>query len=264
MRIGLIQMAPVWEDKDASLEIAGRLAASAKLSGVEWIVFPEMFATGFSTNTACTTEKHDGRTTSFLRQLATDLNVGVIGGLVLKGFGTRLFDAATKPFNAALVIAGDKEHVAHKIHLFGPMGEKECHASGCSCRTSFKFGDGRAAVTICYDLRFPETFRLRPHRIFVNFLIASWPAVRRGHLDLLARARAVENQCYFVVVNRVGSGGGFDYSGGTAVYGPDGEIVAAGKDNEECIVVADLDLDYIREVRRKMPFLDDMGLTVCG
>src|SRR5690606_39321588 len=85
----------------------------------------------------------------------------------------------------------------------------------------------RIAPFICFDLRYPELFREVASEVDAILLIASWPAARRMHWDVLVRARAVENQCYVVAVNRTGEGGGIVYDGGSVAYDPWGDRVAA-------------------------------------
>ena len=94
-------------------------------------------------------------------------------------------------------------------------------------------------------------------------VIASWPAVRQTHWDVLLRARALESQCFVVGVNRVGKGGGLDFVGGSAIINPLGEVLARG-DDKEALVFADVDPRKVAEVRSNMPFLRDRKPHLLG
>ena len=85
-------------------------------------------------------------------------------------------------------------------------------------------------------------------------ILANWPASRRAHWDALLRARAIENQCYVVAVNRVGAGGGIDYDGGSAAFDPWGEPLVASGDR---VPIVDVDPERVRAVREEYPFLRD-------
>jgi predicted amidohydrolase len=86
-------------------------------------------------------------------------------------------------------------------------------------------------------------------------LVATWPASRRAHWDVLVRARAIENQCYVVAVNRSGEGGGLDYDGGSVAYDPWGDPV--GKAAEGGLLVASIDPAEVTRVRSRYPFVED-------
>jgi predicted amidohydrolase len=120
----------------------------------------------------------------------------------------------------------------------------------------FELEEMNAACFICYDLRFPELFRAVVEQCGLILVIASWPAVRHPHWDLLLRARAVESQCFVVGVNRVGEGGDLTFLGGSAIIDPIGQILARGEDRET-LLLADIDPAMVAEVRSSMPFLND-------
>ena len=112
----------------------------------------------------------------------------------------------------------------------------------------------RIAPFICYDLRFPELFRAVAREVDVMVVLANWPASRRTHWDALIRARAIENQCYVVAVNRIGEGGGIVYDGGSAAFDPWGTPLDSSGGSVQCI---DVDPARVRAVREEFPFLRD-------
>ena len=250
MRVAAAQMDLVWHDRSANHAKARKLAEEAARQDAELLVLPEMFATGFSLDTAVTAEPPDGPTPTFLRTLARDLDMAVVGGFVLSRLEAR-------PLNVALAVDRRGKHLAlyAKTHLIALLGEDESYQPG-EGPVPFDCGPIRAAAFVCYDLRFPELFRAVVDACGLIMVIASWPAPRQLHWDLLLQARAVESQCFVVGVNRVGEGGGYAFSGGSAIIDPLGQVLArAGSD--EALIVADVDPAKVTEVRASLPFLRD-------
>lgn len=250
LTIAAVQMDLAWEDRAENHRRARRWAEQAAGAGARLVVLPEMFATGFSMQPAVTAEPADGPTPSFLRELAASLDVAVIGGYVRA-------TAPGRAVNAALAVDRDGSTLAeyHKTHLVGILGEHEAHDAGAAPRPFELAGVGMACF-VCYDLRFPELFRLVADQSALVLVIASWPQVRQAHWDALLPARAIENQLFVVGVNRVGSGGGLDFTGGSTIIDPLGRCLAHGGANEG-LVTTTVDLDQVAEVRRQLPFLPD-------
>jgi omega-amidase len=250
MRVAALQMDIAHEDRRRNFDKVSQYAVLAGAKGVELLVLPEMFSTGFSMNPVVTAEPPDGETPGFLRRLAGEHGIAVIGGFVCQRESGR-------PENVALAVDRNGEDLAlyAKTHLFSFMGEDRHHAAGDGPRPFAVDGIG-AACFICYDLRFPELFRKVVDTCQVVFVIASWPEPRQRHWDILLQARAVENQLYVVGVNRVGEGGGLSYSGGSAVIGPGG--TPAGRlDDGEGLLLADIRPEEVARVRSELPFLND-------
>jgi len=250
MRIAGLQLDTVWEDRETNYRRVKEFARMAKEKGADLLVLPEMFSTGFSMNLIVTMEKDDGPTTRFLKSIATSYQIAVLGGVVLKGKNGR-------GRNCARVIdaGGNIPTTYAKCHLFSFMDEDKIHESGESPQV-FKLKGVRVSPFVCYDLRFPEIFRAVADDVHLMVIIASWPAARQLHWDELLPARAVENQCYVMGINRVGEGDGLIYKGGSAVYDPLGNRIAFAGD-QETLVLADVDLRHVDKVRSEMPFLRD-------
>lgn len=251
MRIAAIQMDLAWEDRTKNYSVARRWASEAKEAGAGWVVLPEMFATGFSMDPSVTSEAENGPTPRFLRELAMDLQVVVTGGYVGRGVGG-------KGINTALTVGSDGNDLSRyaKTHLIGILGEGAAHEAGDG-PVSFEVRGMRCSNFICYDLRFPELFRMCADECQLMTVIASWPASRQSHWEALLRARAIENQCYVMGVNRVGSGGGLDFEGGSLIFDPLGEVIASLPPGEEGIVMADLKATEVLDLRERFPFLLD-------
>lgn len=250
MKIAAVQMDLAWEDRHANYAAARERSGQAAAAGADLILLPEMFATGFSMNPSVTAEPADGPTCGFLRALARDLGRTVVGGVVLRG-------PDGKGINTALAAGPGGEILAEygKTHLISILGEDEAHAAG-DAPVPFRVGDLSCACFICYDLRFPELFRLVADQCSLVLVMASWPTARQRHWDVLLQARAIENQCYVAGVNRVGEGGGLRFTGGSAIIDPLGEVLAHGGAGEG-IVIADIDRKHVDRVRIELPFLRD-------
>jgi predicted amidohydrolase len=114
----------------------------------------------------------------------------------------------------------------------------------------------RVTPFVCYDLRFPEPFRLAAEETDLFAVVANWPRERIGHWSLLLRARAVENLAFVAGVNRVGEGGKLQYPGASAVISPLGETLVEGGE-EESVLVCEVDSKAVAEARERFPFLRD-------
>ncbi|MCP4599678.1 MAG: carbon-nitrogen family hydrolase [Proteobacteria bacterium] len=250
MRVAALQFNIAWEDRGENFKRVLEHADEAAGDGADLLVLPEMFATGFSMNPSITAEVPDGETTEFIRSIARRHQIGVIGGLVLKGKHGR-------GRNVALAVNRDGRDLAvyTKSHLFSFLDENQHHEAGDG-PVPFEFEDVRCACFVCYDLRFPELFRLTADTCDAVFVIASWPSARSRHWDILLPARAVENQQYVIGLNRIGTGGGHLFKGGSAIYSPLGAPLAQGKDREG-LLIADIDPEEVAKVRESTPFLRD-------
>jgi predicted amidohydrolase len=250
MRIAAAQMDLAWEDRSANHDKAYGLAKQAREEGAELFILPEMFPTAFSLDTTITAESMDGPTPVLLRAIAKEFNLYVVGGFILKSnMGGQQ--------NVALVVdpSGDDRARYAKIHPIKLLDEHTVHDPGTT-PVMFELGDFGASCFICYDLRFPEIFRAVADESALIMVIASWPASRQKHWDLLLKARALENQCFVVGVNRVGQGGGLDFTGGSAVIDPYGEVRAHAGESEK-LLVSDVALAEVAKIREELPFLKD-------
>lgn len=253
LKLALAQMDIAWHDREQNYLTAGRLAVKAGQSGARALVLPEMFSTGFSMDTEVTAEPLSGPTPSFLRSLASELELWIVGGFVL----ARDRDI---PQNAALAVtpAGHDAALYAKIHLIGLLEEDRHYGPG-SVPVLFDLGGVRTTCFICYDLRFPELFRFVAGDCDLVLVIASWPEPRQAHWEALLKARAIENQCYVAGVNRVGRGGGHEFAGGSLILDPLGAVLARAK-ADETVITAEIDPERVSRVREDFPFLKDRRL----
>jgi len=250
MKVAAVQHDIVWEDPPANFERLAPMIAKAAGDGARLVVLSEMFATGFSMAAGRIAEPHDGPSASFLAEQARAHDVWVCGSIPEVPPGT------DRPANCLLLAGPAGEvHRYRKIHPFSYAGEHEHYVAGAE-HLIVPVEGVRLAFFVCYDLRFADEFWVLAPDVDGYVVVANWPAARRDHWRILLRARAIENQAYFVGVNRVGQGGDLDYAGDSAVIGPDGSVLAEG-DDDETILAADLDPSAVATTRTEYPFLPD-------
>jgi predicted amidohydrolase len=258
-----VQLDIAWQSKDANFERVLRLLAPADVRPGDLILLPEMFDTGFSFNVDETSDT-DGRTFAFLQRLAQDTGAVVQGGRTIP-------TAQGSARNVMAVVSGDTVLAEYaKIKLFSPGGEHGRFEPGRAVRT-YPWAGATVMPAICYDLRFPELFRAALARgAEVIALGACWPSVRQAHWRALLIARAIENQCAVLGVNRVGDDPpkttlgvgltpGLHYTGGTIAVNAKGEVLGELGDREGVLSVP-LDIAAVREWRERFPAWKDAGL----
>ena len=250
MKVAAIQHDIVWEDPEANHEHLRPMVAAAAAGGARLVVLTEMFATGFSMNVEKTAEAIGGPSTDFLLSQTSEHGIWICGSIAEQT------DAKEKPHNT-LVVAGPSGQLQRyrKIHPFTYSGESEHFGAGTDFLTVDVEGV-RTTFFVCYDLRFADEFWATAHETDLYVVVANWPTTRRHHWTTLLGARAIENQAYVVGCNRVGEGGGLDYSGDSRIIDPMGDVLAAAS-KEETILVAEIDAGVIRETRERLPFLQD-------
>jgi predicted amidohydrolase len=144
-----------------------------------------------------------------------------------------------------------------KNHPFSFAKENEYYHPG-NDQSIFEIDYTKCSMFICYDLRFPELFRMVARSVKIIFVIANWPEIRQAHWESLLKARAIENQCFIVGVNRIGKdGNGLVYAGGSLVCDPSGNERSRGGKQQEYIST-ELDVSDVDCIRKKFPFLQDM------
>src|SRR4051812_33764940 len=179
---------------------------------------------------------------------------------VLAGVAVRDTDEGREVFqNTALLFGpgGELEASYRKQKLFAYANEHASYEPGDGPAIAMVHGV-RISLFICYDLRFPELFRAVAPDVDAMFVIANWPAGRRPHWDALLPARAIENQCYVVGVNRTGDAGGLSYDGGSVAYDPWGERLAATPSVGDAPGYVTLTAERVAEIRGRFPFIRDL------
>jgi omega-amidase len=214
LNVAVVQTELAWHDRQANLEHFDLLLEP--LNGVDLVVLPEMFTTGFTMESASLAEPEDGPTSEWMLQQARRLDAVVTGSIIVQ--------AADGSHRNRLLWARPDGELLHydKRHLFRMAGEHE-HFSPGERQVQFELKGWRIRPLICYDLRFPVWSRDAQHTDLLLYT-ANWPGARRLHWNRLLPARAIENLCYVAGVNRVGiDGKGFAYTGDTQVLDFQGE-----------------------------------------
>lgn len=247
-----------WEDKQANFDRIRDLLQDVEIQPGALIILPEMFSTGFSMNVRRICEGTERPSEMFLADLAVRHAATVMGGVT-----TELPDARGK--NEAVIFdpAGQSLARYSKIHTFTLGSETDHYEQGSQILT-FNWAEFTVAPFICYDLRFPEIFRHAAHKnATLMTVIASWPAPRINHWISLLIARAIENQCYIVGVNRCGSDPTYQYCGRSMIIAPSGQIIAdAGED--QTAITANVTPITVDEYRGELPFINDMRPEYIG
>jgi len=250
VKVAAIQHDIVWERPDDNHTHLAPIIAAAAEAGARLIALTEMYATGFSMATERIAQPVDGPSAQFLIDQAR-----VAGAWVCASIPTRHSDGL--PTNR-FVLAGPQgeRHHYDKLHPFSYSGEHEHYRAGDRTITVDVEGV-RVTPFVCYDLRFGDDFWAEAPTTDLYLVVANWPESRRTHWQTLLRARAIENQAYVVGANRVGSGGGVEYSGDSCIIDPFGELLAIGAPGVEEVIVADVDAGRVADVRATYPFLRD-------
>ena len=254
MRIGLAQLNIQWESKNENFKMAEIFIEKASYQKCDVVVFPEMFNTGFSMNVPSIAEKKNGETARFLAIQAVQNDINIIAGYTEKGF------KSTKGLNQAVVYNRRGRRVATftKMHSFSFANEDQYYSAGNKIVT-FDIEGLSSSIFICFDLRFPEVFRKVAKKVQAIFVLANWPSTRMEHWESLLKARAIENQCFVIGVNRTGrDGNGIDYSGKSKIFGPLGNEICSGSEKEE-LLIGEIFPHEVIEIRKKFPFLNSMG-----
>lgn len=254
MKIALIQLDIVADAKQANLAGIERLLRQAAEAACDVAVLPELCLTGFSEQTAALAEAAEGATTAALAALARTHQMHLIVGLAEKVPGQAKVQNLAVAYDRAGVVVAKYA----KIHPFSFAQEDRCFLPGNRLVT-FAVEGMSAGMFICYDLRFPEIFRSIAKDVAAFFVIANWPASRQVHWETLLRARAIENQCFVIGVNRTGADArGLRFPGASHIFDPLGQDLCADHADAAELLIVEIDPAETARVRATFPFLRDM------
>jgi omega-amidase len=247
MKIALIQSDLVWENP-----LANRKHFDKKINDiagqVDLIVLPEMFSTGFTMNPSMIAESMDGETVKWMKTIAKSKRSAITGSLVIEE-NNCFFNRMVFVFPSGEIQTYDKRH------LFTLAKEDSVFTSGKE-KVIVAYNDWKICLQICYDLRFP-VFSRNVECYDVLLYVASWPKPRINAWDALLKARAIENMCYVIGVNRIGSDdNNHEYVGHSQVIDYLGDYLINPCENETIKTVT-LDKIKLLETRSKLNFLND-------
>lgn len=252
LSITLIQTKLFWEDIDANLaHFSKKIASITKPSHL--IILPEMFSTGFSMNAAQFAEAMTGKAFRWMQEQAKKTDAVILGTLMIEDAGHY--------YNRLIWMRPDGSYEQYdKHHLFGLGAEDKTYTKGQK-KLIVELDGWKICPMICYDLRFPVWSRntLIDGEPAYDVLIytANWPEKRTHHWNALLPARAVENQCYVIGLNRIGNDGNdIPHSGHSQIVGPDANYLYIGIDMDE-VATTRLSAEDLALKRRQFPFLKD-------
>ncbi len=248
LNVAIIQTHLVWENAEANQEHFKEKIQSIK-KPVDVIVLPEMFTTGFTMNAQAVAESMDGDSVTWMQKRAAESNAAITGSLIIEEDG--------KFYNRMLFVFPDGTiKTYNKRHSFSLAGEHKVFTSGQE-QVIVNYKDWHICLQICYDLRFPVWARNTTDYDALIY-VANWPKPRIAAWDALLQARAIENMCYCVGVNRIGEDEAQnEYSGHSTVYDVLGNNISPIRPNKDHIEIIALDKKHISRYREKLKFLDD-------
>jgi predicted amidohydrolase len=260
MKIASIQWDAAWESRwEESLVDIERLQKQIIAvvdKGAQVVVLPELFHSGFSMHPERFAPPLRSVMVDQLAQWAQDFQCYLIVGVAIAD------DTVSVPpayRNSALVFNPQGELITNYIKQkgFSYAQEQLAYLPGLG-NALFDIAGVPCSVFICYDLRFPELFRQVAKQVAIIFVIANWPEARQSHWEALLKARAIENQCFIVGVNRIGrDGNDLNHIGGSMVIDPLGEVRSYAKATD-VFIMTEIETSQVAQVRQQFPFLQDM------
>jgi omega-amidase len=254
LTISTIQTNLFWEDKAANLQQLEQKINSIEQKA-EIVVLPEMFSTGFSMQPQKLAENMDGVTMEWMKRVSNKNGIVLTGSIIIEEEGNY--------FNRLIWMLPNGQYgYYNKRHLFAFAGEDKQYTAG-NKRLIASVKGWKINLQVCYDLRFPVWARQTPQSTGGGFeydlliYVANWPEKRSHAWKTLLCARAIENQCYVIGVNRVGNDGNNIYhSGNSLVLDPMGQVLYHMADEED-INTLTLTKEKLEEVRTRFPFWKD-------
>ncbi len=260
MRVAAVQLTST-ADRERNLATADRLTRAAAAAGAELVVLPEKWPVlGTPEETAAGAEPFEGPALAWARATARELGIDLVAG----SFSERVPDRE-KNSNTSVHVGpdGDVQAVYRKLHMFdvevgGHAYRESEHEEGGDEIVLSETAEGvELGLTVCYDLRFPELYRILAVR---GARVLTVPAAftlttTRDHWEVLLRARAIEDQAFVIAANQVGEHAAGLRSGGRSMIVDPWGLVLAQAPDIETFVTADLDLDQQADIRRRLPSL---------
>ena len=264
LTITIIQTDLVWEDKTANLDMLEKKITAIE-EKTEIVILPEMFNTGFSMKPERLAEKMDGETIEWMKRISRENGIILTGSLMIR-VDSEQGTGENRYFNRLIwALPNGQLGFYDKRHLFA-YGDEDKHYTGGTKRLISSVKGWRINLQVCYDLRFPVWARQglqinqekggRPEYDLLVY-VANWPERRSHAWKTLLCARAIENQCYVIGVNRVGNDGNNIYhSGNSLVIDPMGVVLYHMADQEDVFTIS-LEKEKLDEIRTRFPFLQD-------
>lgn len=252
MKVSLASINQLWLDKNKNFEECIRNIKQASSTGSELIIFPEMTLTGFAIDDEISEYVDDSVTIEKFKKSSYENRINIIFGASIRKNKSEL------PQNM-LILSGKSgiiEAMYAKTHPFSFANEDKFMQAGNDLSFS-KVGDLTIGFLICYDLRFPELCTTLSAKCDVIVVIANWPAKRIHHWKSLLTARAIENQCFFIGVNRIGTdGNNIEYIRSSIAVSPDGNIIEPLY-SSSILDTYEIDKGIVDDYRKQFPTIQD-------
>lgn len=251
LNVAIIQANLAWENP-----IQNRLNFTQKIESltntVDLIVLPEMFTSGFTMSPQLVAETMDGATVQWMLALAKQKMAAIVGSVVIEDSG--------QYYNRLVFVHPDgKIDSYNKRHTFTLAGEDKVYAKGDQV-VIVDYKGFKIKPLVCYDLRFPVWARIQDN-FDILLYVANWPTKRIAAWDTLLQARAIENMCYCIGVNRVGlDANNYEYPGHSAAYNVLGDLLTNLKPNIEGVTEVVLSKSHVDNTRNKLKFLEDKDI----
>ncbi len=250
LNVALIQPDTLWENKEDNIYHLSLTIEKLKDEHpvIDLIVLPEMFTTGFTMNPEPFAETMNGATLEWMIEIASEMEMAICGSLII--------EEKQKYYNRFVFVKPNGEiEFYDKKHLFGLAGENENYTAGKK-KKELEYKGWKINPFICYDLRFPVWCR-NTNDADVMIFVANWPEIRISHWQKLLPARAIENQCFVIGVNRVGTDmNNYHYSGQSCAIDPLGNSILEMQ-NHNGYGILKLNKKELNELKLKIPFWKD-------
>lgn len=253
MKITIVQTDIQWAAFDNNASAARNIIFSAGES--DMYVLPEMWNTGFAVAKEEVSASSSDRALEWMQETARQTDAVVCGSMAVKNEDKA--NMVIHPYrNRLFFVKPDGSYTWYdKHHLFGPAGEDIMFAAGDK-RVIAEWKGWRFLLTICYDLRFPLWLRYNnDYDAIIN--VANWPDMRHEAWDILTKARAIENQCYFIACNRTGHDKTAYYSGHSRIIDPEGRILTECEAGKQQFATTVIDKNKMTSYRRTFNVLDE-------
>ena len=249
MKISLCQIDLMWENPKGNFRRLESLLSNLNRQ-IDLLILPEMFTSGFTMSPELVAPYHE-QTLEFLNEFSKQFGVCIMGSWIIgeeNNYYNRMHLIRPEGYTT------DTEY--YDKHRLFKMAKEHLNYSAGTNLPIWDISGWSVLPQICYDLRFPELPR-SVDSFDILVYVASWPQKRIEAWDTLLKARSIENQAYCIGVNRIGIDGyNLPYVGHSACYGPLGEEIIFC-DDQEGIFTFDINQDYLLNVRKNLPFLQD-------
>lgn len=247
MRVGILQLDIIWGDIQANLDKIESIVKN-KLDEIDLLIFPEMFSTGFSMRPDTVAQEMDGQVVYWMKNMAINNNLLVAGSVIIQ---------ENEKFYNRFIITYPNGQLSFydKRHLFR-MGNEDKYYDAGNEKIIIEYKGVRIRPLVCYDLRFPVWSRnLNDYDLLIY--VANWPVARKLAWDTLLSARAIENQCYVIGVNRIGKDNLNTYVGGSVLYNYKGNAILSAKNEKDRLIIGEINIEKLKKYRNDFPaYLD--------